>query len=73
MQVRELAGDLPSTVHEVSVDLSEATVVSSTFLARLDAIAQEWPSAKLELLGLERLRAASDHPHANRWRPRRAA
>jgi MFS superfamily sulfate permease-like transporter len=73
MQVRELAGELPVTVRKVSVDLSDATVVSSTFLERLDGIAEEWQTAKLELVGLERLHAASQHPHANRWRVRRAA
>jgi MFS superfamily sulfate permease-like transporter len=73
MQVRELAGDLPLTTRKVSVDLSDATVVSSTFLERLDGIAEEWQTAKLELVGLERLRSASEHRHANRWRARRAA
>jgi MFS superfamily sulfate permease-like transporter len=73
MQVRELAGELPMTVRKVTINLSEANVVSSTFLERLDAIAEEWEYAELELVGLERLRAASEHPHANRWRSRRAA
>lgn len=73
MKVRELSGALPLTVRKVSVDLSAATMVSSTFLQRLDGIAEEWEYAKLELVGLEGLRAASAHPHANRWRPRQAA
>ncbi len=73
MRVRELAGELPETIRTVTIDLSDATVVSNTFLERLDGIAGEWPSAKLELVGLDRLRSASAHPHANRWRDRRAA
>jgi MFS superfamily sulfate permease-like transporter len=73
MRVRELSGNLPETVSKVCVDLSNATVVSSTFLERLDGIAEEWSSAKLELVGLDHLRAASEHRHANRWRQRRAA
>jgi MFS superfamily sulfate permease-like transporter len=73
VRVRELTGDLPATVSKVSIDLSETTVVSSTFLERLDGIADEWEHAKLELTGLEHLRAASAHRHANRWRARRAA
>lgn len=73
MQVRELAGELPMSVRKVSIDLSEANVVSSTFLERLDGIAEEWEYAQLELVGLERLRSASQHRHANRWRSRRAA
>jgi MFS superfamily sulfate permease-like transporter len=73
MKVRELTGELPVSVTKVRVDLSEANVVSSTFLERLDGIAEEWENAKLELVGLERLRSASAHPHANRWRSRQAA
>lgn len=73
MRVRELTGNLPATMEKVSIDLSNATVVSSTFLERLDGIAEEWKFAELELVGLERLKAASKHPHANRWRARQAA
>ncbi len=73
MQVRELASDLPDSIRKVRVDLSNASVVSHTFLERLDGIADEWPTAKLELVGLDKLRTASKHPHANRWRGRRAA
>lgn len=71
--VRDNAAELADTVLTVRVDLGEATMVSHTFLERLDGIADEWPNAKLELVGLERLRSASKHPHASRWRGRRAA
>jgi MFS superfamily sulfate permease-like transporter len=73
MKVRELTGELPETTRTVRIDLSDTTVVSNTFLERLDAIADEWPGAKLELVGLDCLCSASNHPHANRWRDRRAA
>ncbi|MFV8751905.1 SulP family inorganic anion transporter [Nannocystaceae bacterium ST9] len=71
--LRDRAAELPESVRKVRVDLGSATMVSHTFLERLDGIADEWPHAKLELVGLEQLRAASQHPHANRWRDRRAA
>lgn len=73
MRIRECASALPDSVCEVRVDVHEAIVVSNTFLERLDGIADEWPNAKLQLIGLDKLRAASEHPHANRWRGRRAA
>lgn len=70
MRVRECAAELPEQVHTVRVDVSEAVVVSNTFLERLSTMAEEWPNAKLELVGLDKLRSASEHPHANRWRDR---
>lgn len=71
--VRDRATSLPEHVRTVRVDLGEAVVVSNTFLERLTTMAEEWPNAKLELIGLDKLRSASEHPHANRWRDRRAA
>lgn len=73
MKVRELTAELPATVTKVRIDLTEATIVTSIFLERLESSAEEWANAKLEYVGLDRLRAASKHQHANRWRSRATA
>jgi MFS superfamily sulfate permease-like transporter len=67
MKIRELTAELPQTVNKVRVDLNDATIVTSIFLERLDSSAEEWQTAKLEYIGLDRLRAASKHQHANRF------
>jgi MFS superfamily sulfate permease-like transporter len=73
MAVRDQASELPDSIRKVRIDLGNSCVVSHTFLERLDGIAEEWPHAQLELIGLDRLRAASSHRHANRWQDRKSA
>ncbi len=50
----------------VRIDLSDVVIVDHTFLSRLRAMADEWEKAKLELVGLDRLRPVSAHPAATR-------
>ena len=68
LALRRKLVDISSDVNEVVVDFSSAALVDHTFLTRLDAMSQEWPTAKLSLEGLDQLAAASTHPHATRLR-----
>ncbi len=62
---RALAGFDPE-VSRVVVDLSDVKLVDHTFLSRLDGMAEEWPNTTLEYVGIEKLRAVTEHPHAAR-------
>jgi len=68
LQLRKHVTALAPDVSLVSVDLGGAVLVDHTFLARLDGMAQEWPHARLEIVGIDGLRSASLHPHATRRR-----
>lgn len=64
----ELRRNLRADITEVRVDLRGAKLVDHTTLARLQGIAAEWPSTRLELVGLEDLRPAGMHPASFRLR-----
>jgi len=68
LQLRKHLCQLGPEVNLVSVDVGGAVLVDHTFLARLDGMSQEWPQARLEIVGIDRLRPASLHPHATRRR-----
>jgi MFS superfamily sulfate permease-like transporter len=70
--IRRAMAVLPDEVRRVIVDFSEVRLVDHTFLQRLHAMSEEWPSAELELRGLDALEAVSDHPLATRRRARSA-
>lgn len=55
-------------VTRVVVDVGAAPLVDHTFLERLYGAAQEWPTAKLSIRGLDELRPISEHPRAARRR-----
>ncbi len=57
---------LDPTVDSVIIDVRGAKFVDHTAQARLAAIADEWPRARLELVGLEALRSAGHHPQSFR-------
>jgi MFS superfamily sulfate permease-like transporter len=59
---------VPHGIRRVIVDLSDVSLVDHTFLHRLYAMSEEWPSAILELRGLEALVPVADHPLATRRR-----
>jgi MFS superfamily sulfate permease-like transporter len=65
---RELA-HLDRDVRRIVIDLNDARLVDHTFLCRIEAMAAEIATAKLEIEGLEGMRAASSHPHATRRKP----
>ncbi|MEZ4280314.1 MAG: SulP family inorganic anion transporter [Myxococcota bacterium] len=65
---RELVG-LDPDIDRIVIDLADARLVDHTFLSRIDAMAAEIATAKLEIEGLDGMRAASSHPHATRRRP----
>jgi MFS superfamily sulfate permease-like transporter len=54
--------ELPPTIQTVRVDLSETAFVDHTFLSRLHGMANEWPTATLELVGLDEHKPMSEHP-----------
>jgi MFS superfamily sulfate permease-like transporter len=68
LKVRRHLKDVSENIKVVKVDLREASMVDHTFLLRLDAMAMEWPNAKLEIVGLDTMKAAAHHPHAVRTR-----
>lgn len=68
LSVRKALEDVPAEVKFVCVDLTAVRLVDHTFLARLQAMSDEWVNAELEILGLDGMRAASEHPNATRRR-----
>ncbi len=68
MPMRRVLAELPPQIERVVIDLRGAKLVDHTFLERLEQMSEEWEGAKLELLGLEQFKAASQHPMAARWR-----
>ncbi len=68
LPVRRALAQVDESVEEVVLDLSGATLVDHTFLEKIHLAADEWPNAQLTVVGLDRLKAASDHPLATRVR-----
>jgi MFS superfamily sulfate permease-like transporter len=68
LPLRRAIGHLPEGVTVVQIDLREATLVDFTFQEKLAGMADEWQTAKLQVLGLDGMKAASDHRFASRSR-----
>ena len=68
LPVRRTLSEVGEEIEEVELDLGAATLVDHTFLEKVYLVANEWPKAKLTVLGLDSLKAASDHPYACRRR-----
>lgn len=68
LPVRKALSGLPEGVNTVEVDLRGATLVDFTFQEKLAGIADEWSTAKLKVIGLDQMKAASNHPFAARTR-----
>ena len=68
LQLQAALRDLPPEITEVVVDLSGAPLVDHTFQEKLHRMADEWPHARLRLVGMDRLQPASAHPFAVRRR-----
>ncbi len=62
---RALSGVTPE-IRTVTLDLGRAPLVDHTFLERLHGMSDEWETATLDVLGIERLKPASEHPMASR-------
>ncbi len=73
LPLRKALTRLDDEVREVIIDLKHARLVDHTFLSRLEAMALEWPRAKLTLRGMEQLVPVASHPHSTRVRRRRRA
>ncbi|SDD22805.1 SulP family inorganic anion transporter [Actinokineospora iranica] len=70
LPLRRVLARADSDVREVVIDVRDAAVVDHTFLARLDELAKELPTATVTVDGLDQLTPVSDHPHATRRRRR---
>ncbi len=68
LPVRRALHDIDDGVRVVQLDLRRATLVDHTFLEKVHLLANEWPDTELEVLGLDQLEAASEHPYACRVR-----
>ncbi|WP_433272218.1 SulP family inorganic anion transporter [Actinosynnema sp. CS-041913] len=68
LPVRKLISRAGPGITEVVVDVRGVALVDHTFLARLDELARELPSARLTVEGLDDLVPASTDPHATRRR-----
>ncbi|MET8340527.1 SulP family inorganic anion transporter [Streptosporangium canum] len=64
------AGDTGAGITEVVIDVKDAAMVDHTFLAGIDAMSREWPTATLTFRGLDRFQPVSSHPQATRRRRR---
>jgi MFS superfamily sulfate permease-like transporter len=66
--LRKALSALPEGVSTVELDLRGATLVDFTFQEKLAGIADEWTNARLKIIGLDQMKAASDQPFAARTR-----
>ncbi|MDF1665060.1 MAG: SulP family inorganic anion transporter [Planctomycetota bacterium] len=58
--------NLNPDIEVVKLNFEKATLIDHTALSKIKSSAEEWPNAKLELIGLEGFQASSDHPEAAR-------
>lgn len=68
LKVKKLCSELPESITRVTVELNKAALVDHTFIKNLKNMAQEWPVAELEIVGLDEMNSASDHPLSSRRR-----
>ncbi len=68
LAVRKAIGGLDESVHRIQLDLSDASLVDHTFLARIHGMADELPGTTLEVVGVDGMQVTSAHPHATRRR-----
>jgi MFS superfamily sulfate permease-like transporter len=66
--VRRALANLNPTCRRVVIDVSDVVIVDHTFLTRIEDLSNEWPTAKLEFVGIEQLTPHSEHPHSTRRR-----
>lgn len=68
--LRKRLSQLAPDVRNVIVDLRESVLVDHTFLARVEAMSNELPNVRVEVLVHEQMKSASGHAQATRWRAR---
>lgn len=59
-----LAARVTPTTRLVRIDLANARLVDHTVLQRLHLVANEWSTARLEIVGLDALRPVGTHPNS---------
>jgi MFS superfamily sulfate permease-like transporter len=68
LSVRKALANLDPGISNVVIDVSDVTIVDHTFLSRVSELSNEWPNAKLEIIGIHALKPHSAHPHSTRRR-----
>lgn len=68
LSVRKHLANLDPEVQRVVIDVTDVAIVDHTFLSRIEELSNEWPSAELEIRGIEALMPHSAHPHSTRRR-----
>lgn len=67
LQVRRILASIDDEhTNVVVLDISDATLVDHTFMEKVHLAAEEWKHAKLTVVGIDALDAASNHPFASR-------
>jgi MFS superfamily sulfate permease-like transporter len=68
LAVRKALRDLDPAFERVVIDVTDVAIVDHTFLSRVEGLSNEWPNAKLEIVGIDELTPHSPHPHSTRRR-----
>ena len=68
LSVRKHLANLDPGVRRGVIDVTDVAIVDHTFLSRIEELSNEWPSADLEIRGIEELMPHSPHPHSTRRR-----
>jgi MFS superfamily sulfate permease-like transporter len=68
IKLRSALEQVPLTTSNIVIDLSDTKLVDHTFLSGVDAAINDRPATKIRLVGLEKMKAASEHPQATRWK-----
>ncbi len=68
LSVRRALANLDASCRKVLIDVADVVIVDHTFLRRVTELANEWPNADLEFVGIEQLTPHSSHLHSTRRR-----
>lgn len=66
LSVRKALTNLDPKFRRVVIDVKDVVIVDHTFLSRLEGLSNEWPTATLEIVGIDALLPHSAHPHSTR-------
>jgi MFS superfamily sulfate permease-like transporter len=66
LSVRKALANLDPAFRRVVIDVKDVVIVDHTFLSRVEGLSNEWPTAELEIVGIDELIPHSPHPHSTR-------
>lgn len=69
LSVRKALAQVPDKIDRVVIDVGDVCLVDHTFLSRIAVMADEWPHAVLQIVGLDALSPVSVHKYATRRKP----